>query len=125
MAGRVLFHIRRLAASHALEGACRLVSRARAIEESLRPSAPEQASPPSAPRTPEDFRPLEHSCFQNPYAFYKLLRDEYPVYRLPNGVSSGTAGGGSKPSSHAIQASVPPCGLTPVPTMTVPSAETS
>jgi cytochrome P450 len=86
MAGRVLFHLRRLAASHALEGACRLISRACAVEESLRTPAPEQPPPPSAPRTPEDFRPLEHSCFQNPYAFYKMLRDDYPVYRLPNGV---------------------------------------
>jgi cytochrome P450 len=33
-----------------------------------------------------DFRPLENNCFQNPYAFYKLLRDQYPVYQLPNGV---------------------------------------
>ena len=38
------------------------------------------------PTRPEDFRPLEESCFQDPFSFYKLLRDEYPVYQLPNGV---------------------------------------
>lgn len=38
------------------------------------------------PQTPEDFRPLENACFQNPYAFYRMLRDDFPVYRLRNGV---------------------------------------
>lgn len=41
---------------------------------------------PVAPNTPEDFRPLEARCFQNPYAFYRMLRDKHPVYRLSNGV---------------------------------------
>ncbi|MCG8671395.1 MAG: cytochrome P450, partial [Pseudomonadales bacterium] len=35
---------------------------------------------------PEDFNPLGNECFQNPYEFYRLLRDEYPVYQLKNGV---------------------------------------
>lgn len=41
---------------------------------------------PASPRHPDDFRPLEPACFQNPYPFYRMLRDDYPVYRLPNGV---------------------------------------
>lgn len=35
---------------------------------------------------PDDFKPLEPEFFQNPYIFYKLLRDSYPVYQLPNGI---------------------------------------
>ena len=38
------------------------------------------------PTCPEDFKPLENSCFQNPFPFYQMLRDDYPVYTLPNGV---------------------------------------
>lgn len=41
---------------------------------------------PTNPKTPEDYRPLENACFQNPYDFYRLIRDEYPVYQLPNGI---------------------------------------
>ncbi len=42
--------------------------------------------PPVNPQHPDDFRPLEAACFQNPYPFYRMLRDDYPVYCLPNGV---------------------------------------
>jgi len=38
------------------------------------------------PQHPDDFRPLEAACFQNPFPFYRMLRDHYPVYCLPNGV---------------------------------------
>jgi len=34
------------------------------------------------PKTPEDFRPLSQANFENPYAFYKMLRDHCPVYRM-------------------------------------------
>lgn len=44
------------------------------------------ATIPENPSCPEDFKPLQDSCFQNPFAFYKMLRDDYPVYTLPNGV---------------------------------------
>jgi cytochrome P450 family 144 len=48
-----------------------------------------QAGPvdlPENPKTPEDFHPLNPACFQNPYPFYQMLRDEYPIYELQNGV---------------------------------------
>ena len=38
-------------------------------------------------RHPEDFDPLSTACFQNPYEFYRVLRNDYPVYRLANGVT--------------------------------------
>ena len=38
------------------------------------------------PQTPEDFRPLETACFQYPYDFYTMIRNDYPVYQLPNGI---------------------------------------
>lgn len=41
---------------------------------------------PENPLTPEDFNPLGNECFQSPFKFYKMLRDQYPVYRLKNGV---------------------------------------
>lgn len=53
------------------------------------PKLSSSASPkpiPANPKTPEDYRPLENECFQNPYDFYRLIRDEYPVYQLPNGI---------------------------------------
>lgn len=36
--------------------------------------------------TLSDFKPLDNECFQNPYGFYQTLRDQHPVYQLPNGV---------------------------------------
>ncbi|MCG8312586.1 MAG: cytochrome P450 [Pseudomonadales bacterium] len=35
---------------------------------------------------PEDFSPLANHSFQNPYGFYRMLRDRYPIYRLKSGV---------------------------------------
>ncbi|NRB38947.1 MAG: cytochrome P450 [Pseudomonadales bacterium] len=46
----------------------------------------EETPIPENPRNPEDFNPLQESCFQNPYAFYQMLRDQHPVYQLSNGV---------------------------------------
>ena len=34
------------------------------------------------PKTPEDFQPLSQQNFRNPYAYYKMLRDEYPLYYM-------------------------------------------
>jgi len=83
----LIYHLRRKSISYAIEGllhysAWRLEKRG---EKTTRPAV--TASPvPDNPTTPEDFRPLEAACFQNPYAFYKVLRDDYPVYQLPNGI---------------------------------------
>jgi cytochrome P450 len=41
---------------------------------------------PSNPKHPEDFQPLKNACFQNPFPFYKMLREQYPIYQLKNGV---------------------------------------
>lgn len=35
------------------------------------------------PQTPEDFQPLSQQGFANPYGYYKMLRDRYPVYKMP------------------------------------------
>ena len=81
----VFFHSRRKLISMGIEAllrlsAWRLSRKAQALPES-------NAAPlPANPKTPEDFRPLEAACFQYPYDFYKMIRDDYPVYRLPNGI---------------------------------------
>jgi len=36
------------------------------------------------PKTPEEFHPLSQKNFTNPYAYYKMLRDEHPVYYMQN-----------------------------------------
>ena len=90
-----LFHSRRKVLSYGLEGVLRLG----ALKESLINSkvfSPDVSSPELSPEnatasdalkeSPEDFRPLENSCFQNPYAFYAMLRKDYPLYQLPNGI---------------------------------------
>ena len=51
-----------------------------------RPDNNSRSAPGARKRHPEDFNPLSHECFQNPYEFYRVLRDDYPVYRLANGV---------------------------------------
>lgn len=56
---------------------CRHIYRA-----SLRPSTPEPL-PILNPKTPEEFRPLSAKNFSNPYAYYKMLRDDYPLYKMP------------------------------------------
>ncbi len=86
----ILFHGRRLALSYAIENLLRFGAWRRRRAESAPLPAAEQPLPddfhPDNPQTPEDFRPLENACFQNPYAFYKMLRDDYPVYQLANGI---------------------------------------
>ncbi len=78
-----LFHLRRQFVSGSLEALLRFAAYRRKSGD-LKPSA---AAPlPANPTTPEEFRPLEPACFQNPYAFYTMLRGDYPVYQLPNGI---------------------------------------
>lgn len=79
----MLYHTRRLALSHAMEQALRV--------NALRLKTKSQTTQikhniPDEPLTPEDFQPLKHECFQNPYPFYKMLRDDYPIYKLKNGI---------------------------------------
>jgi hypothetical protein len=80
-----LFHLRRLTASYLLETLLRYKAWQVARAERRNPPA-EKPAPLDRPQVPEDFRPLEDACFQNPYAFYKMLRDDYPVYQLANGI---------------------------------------
>ncbi|WP_161787480.1 cytochrome P450 [Endozoicomonas numazuensis] len=81
---RTFYHLRRQLLSHTLEGLISLKARRTRTDSS---SATKDAYEiPKNPVCPEDFRPLENSCFQNPYAFYKMIRDEHPVYQLPNGI---------------------------------------
>ena len=41
------------------------------------------AQMPSVPKTPEDFMPLTQNNFTKPYEYYQMLRDDYPVYKMP------------------------------------------
>ncbi|MGI9275445.1 MAG: cytochrome P450 [Endozoicomonas sp.] len=82
-----LFHLRREILSCAMEGLVRVQARRLASKTTKSDSqATDDWQLPENPTCPEDFRPLEHACFQNPYDFYRMLRDEYPVYQLPNGI---------------------------------------
>jgi cytochrome P450 len=81
-----LYHARRQLLSHALEQVLLWKSRSLARAEARKPEADPALPLPANPQHPEDFRPLENECFQNPYAFYRLLRDQHPVYQLPNGI---------------------------------------
>ncbi|WP_372861121.1 cytochrome P450 [Spongiibacter sp.] len=81
----VLFHGRRVVLSYSIQQLLRLSARRRAARDG-EVAAPAETAIPDNPRTPEDFRPLENACFQDPYAFYRMLRDEYPVYQLANGI---------------------------------------
>lgn len=82
---QALFHARRLAMSWTVQGIASYKSWELSRKERSVPQAP-QCTPVSEPRTPEDFRPLEDACFQYPFDFYRMLRDEYPVYQLANGI---------------------------------------
>jgi len=87
---RPFYHSRRRLLSHLIERGMRLSAR-RYTRRTKRVDSPgaETATGNIAvgqPTRPEDFRPLQDACFQNPYAFYKMLRDDYPVYQLPNGI---------------------------------------
>lgn len=81
----VFFHLRRLTQSYLLEALLRYKAWQAARAERRRPSAGQQP-PVDNPQTPKDFRPLEDTCFQNPYAFYRMLRNDHPVYQLANGI---------------------------------------
>ena len=35
------------------------------------------------PKTPEEFQPLSQSNFTEPFEYYRMLRDHYPVYKMP------------------------------------------
>ncbi len=48
----------------------------------FKPTKPEPL-PMLEPQTPEDFSPLSQSNFSNPYNYYKMLRDDYPLYKMP------------------------------------------
>lgn len=38
--------------------------------------------PPLQPQTPADFYPLSAGNFRQPYRYYRLLRDDYPLYHM-------------------------------------------
>ena len=80
-----LFHVRRQAMSYGLENILRFASWKIARQEARRPAKQEQPLPEN-PQKPEDFRPLESASFQNPFKFYQTIRDQAPVYQLPNGI---------------------------------------
>lgn len=84
-AQRTFFHLRRLALSHLLEQACLLPSRLGQERKADAASSPQPARA-AVPTQPEDFAPLTQACFDDPYPFYSLLRRDYPVYQLPNGI---------------------------------------
>lgn len=78
-----LYQIRRTTLSYSLESLLRL----NAFRLSFRTYKKKSDNPvPKNPQTPEDFHPLENACFQNPFPFYKMLRNHHPVYELANGV---------------------------------------
>lgn len=81
-----LYQLRREALSRALVGLIRFQSRRLAKRSAGEQANKEATALPENPKTPEDFRPLENACFQYPYDFYRMLRDDYPVYQLPNGI---------------------------------------
>lgn len=82
-----LYHGRRLLLSHSIESMLKLSAWRRDRRQGNVQSGPTGEEPyVETPRVPEDFRPLENACFQKPYAFYQMLRDDYPVYQLPNGI---------------------------------------
>lgn len=80
-----VFHLRRQVLSHGIEGLLRYSSWRLSKKSSDKATSIEQPLPEN-PSCPEDFRPLENACFQQPYDFYKMLRNDYPVYQLPNGI---------------------------------------
>ncbi|CAH0990216.1 Cytochrome P450 144 [Sinobacterium norvegicum] len=80
-----LYHSRRKALSYSLQALLRYSAWQIARRQSKSP--PKIQLPAVAnPQTPEDFRPLQAECFQNPFDFYRVIRDEHPVYQLPNGI---------------------------------------
>ncbi|MDB3856154.1 cytochrome P450 [Halieaceae bacterium] len=80
------YHLRRLALSYSLEGMMRFNAWRISLGEFKAGLSVTSEPFPENPTCPEDFRPLENACFQHPYNFYKMIRDDYPVYQLPNGI---------------------------------------
>jgi cytochrome P450 len=81
------YHTRRRTLSYTLEAVCRSSAWYKSRQtKATNPNNEPKAAIPAIPMSPDDFRPLEDACFQNPYAFYQMLRDQYPVYQLPNGL---------------------------------------
>ena len=76
------FHTRRLLLSHLFEMVLSLAA------YWLNRQSPQKKSrtttPLEHPQRPEDFAPLAQSNFTNPFPYYQMLRDQFPVYRLPN-----------------------------------------
>lgn len=76
-----LYHWRRRLLSRVLIALLQLVG---ALQ---RMWAPQRKSPPSAPRSEltraEDLDPLQPGALDNPYPWYRLLRDQRPVYQPP------------------------------------------
>ena len=82
---QTLFHLRRELLTSAMVNLVQFQSWAAKLKK--KPIAKKVVLPrPSKPSCPEDFRPLENACFQDPFDFYKMIRDDYPVYELPNGI---------------------------------------
>lgn len=46
------------------------------------PASTESPLPPLNPKTPEDFQPLSAQHFRDPYRYYRMLRDKYPLYYM-------------------------------------------
>jgi cytochrome P450 len=79
------YHSRRKALSYSLEALLRYHSWQITRKQAKKP-AKQQLPPITNPASPADFRPLQAECFQNPYNFYRLIRNDHPVYQLPNGI---------------------------------------
>lgn len=80
-----LFHTRRRILSLGIENMLRLTA-ALSKKSCNTASCPIHQDEPKTYTHPEDYRPLDAEFFQNPYGFYQLLRDEYPIYQLKNGI---------------------------------------
>lgn len=81
------YHLRRNVLSHIIEKMLLFSAWRMSLHtNNTKQSQAEPDSHPANPSCPEDFKPLENACFQNPYAFYKMIRDNSPVYQLPNGI---------------------------------------
>lgn len=82
-----LYHVRRECLAALMIGSLKTYAKiGKHIPALAKMTQDDDAAITENPLCPEDFKPLQESCFQNPYAFYQMLRDDYPIYTLPNGV---------------------------------------